>query len=876
MASFDLKNKQSPMRVAVIGGGPAGTFFAFSFLKQARDRGLPVEVVIFEPKKFEERGAPNCNYCQGVISAGLLFAMENIGLELPSRIIQAKIESYHLVTLEGDIRLSAPRNQHIYTVYRGHGPHLEQAGSISFDQFLLEHALALGAEKIAAEIERVELKPGAQDPVILVDMKGMIHRADMLVGAFGVNCKIGEQFEKLGFGYRWPLKDSALQAEYRIADDFILQRFGNEIKIFTLGLSPIRFGVITPKLGHITVSLIGEKLTLEHLELFMRHPRVKEHLPSSLVLAGPICCCAPLFPITDGGRLAAPHCIIIGDAAVSRYYKNGIESALHSAELAARVLVEYGPGEAAPLRRYYSRKVKAAFRLDNSMGRLLFRMHDWISHLPSMTRAYLDLAGTDRGSKGHSRRQLRWILWNMFTGDAPYKKIFLHCLDPGMLSHLILTTLRTRFTTGRHALKAAGVLDNGVTDPLRVLIVGGGPAGASCALSLVRLASQMKRRVKIILFEHKTFGKHYNQCMGVLSPPIVTILREYLDLALPGELIQREIHGYWLHTDCKSIYLTDLSSASPEPSIATRRVLLDGYLLSQVEKAGVEVCRNRVMDLEFTDEAVNLYTEGGSFEGDILVGAFGLDRQMCEALSRRTGYRPPDYLETVVTKIHPGQELVDSFGNYIHAFLPRNSAVEFGALVPKGNHITALVAGRKVTAATLTEFLRSPAVTSIMTFPYGIKDMYKGNFPISPAKGFYGDRFIAIGDSAGLVRPFKGKGINSAICTGHSAARIILERGITKNALSQIENDCRELIGDRWYGRIVRWLTISLARFSFFDPILEVAGSDPNLRQALFDSVSGQDTYRNILARIVSSPSLILSLARAFASHQIKKCGPAA
>ena len=58
-----------------------------------------------------------------------------------------------------------------------------------------------------------------------------------------------------------------------------------------------------------------------------------------------------------------------------------------------------------------------------------------------------------------------------------------------------------------------------------------------------------------------------------------------------------------------------------------------------------------------------------------------------------------------------------------------------------------------------------------------------------------------------------------------------------------------------------------LSRFSAFDPVLEVAESEQNLRQALFDSVSAQDTYRNIFKRIVSSPRLFLLLAAAFGSH---------
>jgi flavin-dependent dehydrogenase len=406
--------------------------------------------------------------------------------------------------------------------------------------------------------------------------------------------------------------------------------------------------------------------------------------------------------------------------------------------------------------------------------------------------------------------------------------------------------------------------------PLRVLIIGGGPAGSSCAISLMRQAARLGRQVRVILFEHKHFGTHYNQCMGVLSPPIAEIMDRCLGLHLPGNLIQRRIVGYHLHTDTSSIYLTDTAADDPEPSLATRRVLFDSFFNIEVRLAGVEICQSRVTDIEFSGDGVNLYSEGGSFTGDIVVGAFGLDHQMVDAMQRRTGYRAPEYIDTVVTKIHPDQKYVDAFGDDIHAFLPSRRDIMFGALVPKGNHIAALVSGRQVTAGTLQEFLRSEAVSSVISFPYEVRDMYKGNFPTSPARNFYGDRYIMIGDSAGLVRPFKGKGINSAILTGHYAARLILERGVTRRALSGIENDCAELIGDLWYGRAIRLITGVLSSLTAFDPVLDVARRRPALRQALFDSVSGHDTFHNIWTRLLASPSLFLELAAAIVFGKLR------
>ncbi len=431
-----------PLRVAVAGGGPAGTFFAYCMCREATRRGQAVSVTIFEPKAFERRGAYHCNYCQGVISDGLLAEMKALGLWIPDKVIRAKIRSYCLVTTGGEVSLPVPEGQHIFTVFRGHGPVEESAGAISFDQFLLEEAVRCGARKVNALIEAVRIDPEAGDPVLITGHDGATYSADMIVGAFGVNSRLGEQFEKLGAGYRPPPTDSALQAELRY-DGAGEDHSGQQIGIFSLGLPQVRFAVITPKRKHATVSLIGERLGPQHLERFLGHPLVAGRIRAMAGGEGTTRCnCAPQMPVGDGGVLAGKHWLVIGDAAVSRYYKNGIESALRSAELAARMLIEHGPERGGMLERHYSRRVKKMFGLDNLLGQLLFALHDRFYKLRPVAAGCLAIARGDYGITGHSRGKLRWIMWNMFTGDASYGRIFLNCLDPVLWSKIAAVSLK--------------------------------------------------------------------------------------------------------------------------------------------------------------------------------------------------------------------------------------------------------------------------------------------------------------------------------------------------------------------------------------------------------------------------------------------------
>jgi len=392
----------------------------------------------------------------------------------------------------------------------------------------------------------------------------------------------------------------------------------------------------------------------------------------------------------------------------------------------------------------------------------------------------------------------------------------------------------------------------------RVMVVGGGPGGCSCAMALLKGAEQRGRRLEVLLFEPKSFGAHYNQCMGVLSPPLLQVLKEVFDVEPPNEMIQRAIVGYHLYGEKESIYLD--GSLRKEVSHAVRRVQFDEFLLERAERAGVKVIQSRVSDLEFRNDSVGVYSDSGTFEGDVVVGAFGSDRGTADVFSQRTSYHAPHNLETVVTKIHPGIAMVDTLRNHIHAYLTGIPELEFGALVPKGNHISIIVAGKNVTEATMDAFLSHPRVRLVLPEGSHREECFKGRFPIGSARSFFGDRYVVIGDAAGLVRPFKGKGINSAVITGIKASETMLAYGISRKALEVFQLGCRDLLRDAKYGGLVRLFVRAMSRWGGVDAMIRAAGKNPGLQLALFDSVSGSDTYRNILKRNVRFRTVTLIL----------------
>ena len=408
-----------------------------------------------------------------------------------------------------------------------------------------------------------------------------------------------------------------------------------------------------------------------------------------------------------------------------------------------------------------------------------------------------------------------------------------------------------------------------INDGDTVCVVGGGPGGSACAMVLLQEARQLGRKIRVVLIEHKKFSenRHYNQCIGVLSPPFEDILKNELDLTLPENLVLNDMEGYCLHSDLLSL---DLIGEESGRSVSVTRSKFDAFMLEEAQKAGAQVVHNRVTSIEVNHDGVLVYSEGDNFKCAVVVGAFGLDDGTCRIFEQGTPYRQPDFLNTVITRLYPGEEFIQSMGSTIHAFLLSHPGLEFGAVTPKGEHISINIAGRKVSSHIMMEFLRSVPVQRFLP-PHKRREKplnyFKGKFPIAPARNLFGDRYVTIGDAAGLMRPFKGKGINSAINTGIYSARSIMRHGVSKQAFAEnFYQDCSVLTEDLPFGRGVRILTNLATRFKFMDHMIAVAAERPDFMKAMFGSVSGHDPYKKIIMEIASM-SLAFTFAQKILGH---------
>ena len=391
----------------------------------------------------------------------------------------------------------------------------------------------------------------------------------------------------------------------------------------------------------------------------------------------------------------------------------------------------------------------------------------------------------------------------------------------------------------------------GLPDGGRVVIVGGGPGGVACALLLHRLAWEANRRLHITILEGKQFSgaQHHNVCAGVLTPPLPALLEHRLQVCFPMDIEQREIVGYILHSAHEQLLLDE-----EEASVALRRVQFDNYMLECARKRGLDVIHARAVDLDFHSDRVVVYTESVPLEADVVVGAFGMDEGTAAVFARSTGYRPPDALSSVVTRFHPGPEAMAAFGPRIHAFLSNAPGIEFGAVTPKDDHLTINIAGGSVTGDHMAAFLARPEVQAVLpNYDQAGKldrtDLYayKSRFPCSLAGHYYGDRYVTVGDAAGLVRAFKGKGVTSAVMTGIRAAEAIFHAGVTESAFREhYARANRDITGDLIYGKSMRHLVRASSALGLVDRVLQAARQSPALRAALLGAVSGNLPYREV------------------------------
>ena len=405
--------------IAVIGGGPTGSFFSIFVLKMAKMVDKELNVTIYEPKDFTKTGPAGCNRCGGVISELLVQTLAVEGINLPNTVVRKGINSYRLHTNHGSVFIATPSfDKTIATVYRGGGPKgVIVPDTESFDYFLLNRAIEEGAVHKSLLVNKIEYRNGR--PVLFSQNRELME-ADLAVGAFGLNSTTAKMIEGMNFGYTEPRVLTAAIAEIAMSGDAVARHFGNSIQLFLIPDPEITFAAMIPKGSYVTLCILGSAVNVNTVNNFLELDVVRKVLPKTADYRVD-CRCQPKLNVSAPNRGFSDRIVMCGDAGSTRLFKDGLGAAYLMGKAAAKTVVFGGIGE-RQLREGYFPAYKRIIR-DNYYGSLLYAIIGIYRKFGLLTKAMLKVVEKEQADD-RKEKIMSGILWDMFTGNEKYRQVF--------------------------------------------------------------------------------------------------------------------------------------------------------------------------------------------------------------------------------------------------------------------------------------------------------------------------------------------------------------------------------------------------------------------------------------------------------------------
>jgi geranylgeranyl reductase family protein len=309
-----------------------------------------------------------------------------------------------------------------------------------------------------------------------------------------------------------------------------------------------------------------------------------------------------------------------------------------------------------------------------------------------------------------------------------------------------------------------------------VLIVGGGPAGASAGLTF------LENGISCCIVDKASFPRN-KLCGGLLTDKTIKIIQSFsLDI---------DIDKFYNNTTNKiNIYLKDklmLELESKTPYYLADRLVFDNLLIQSFKAKGghiIENCHVNKIDLKNSELII---AENSRIKFKFIVGADGTNSYTRKLIDN--SYKSDAFcLETDIPKNEFDYE--NAIGLYFDIMKKG-----YGWIFPKDNHITIGMGGiinkniniKKVFNDFLISKNISPDLCNI-----------KGHFvPFGTyiKRPILYNKLVLAGDASGLVDPITGEGIYFSLLSGKYAGEIISDciKNPDKNNLNNYLNKIRPI-----------------------------------------------------------------------------------
>ena len=422
---------QNGSRIAVIGAGPSGSMFSYFLLSMADSVGLDVDVDMFEPRSFCQRGPAGCNHCGGIVSESLVQRLATEGIRLPNDVVQRGIQSYTLHMDVGDVEIETPLHEkRIAAIYRGNGPkESEPLDTHSFDGHLLQLAQEKGATIVPQLVTGVQRHGDSMSVQCAGDTRDDY---DLVVVASGINSRLLEMLEKDPGEFTRPARTKTFICEFRLGQEVIQETLGPSMHVFLLDIPRLEFAALIPKGDFVTLCLLGDDIDEELMERFFSSPEVRDRFPGG-VIPPHACHCYPRINTREARPAYGDRLVMIGDSGATRLFKDGIGAAYRTAKAAAKTAVFHGV-DANSFRKYYAPRCRAISN-DNKVGKFVFSVATLVQKARFARRGVLRMTVREQADKQGPRR-MSGVLWDLFSGSASYTNVFLRTLHPAYIGKL--------------------------------------------------------------------------------------------------------------------------------------------------------------------------------------------------------------------------------------------------------------------------------------------------------------------------------------------------------------------------------------------------------------------------------------------------------
>jgi digeranylgeranylglycerophospholipid reductase len=383
-----------------------------------------------------------------------------------------------------------------------------------------------------------------------------------------------------------------------------------------------------------------------------------------------------------------------------------------------------------------------------------------------------------------------------------------------------------------------------------VVVIGGGPAGSTTARLLAARGFDV-----VLLEEHGEVGAPVH-CTGLLG------VEAFDEFDLPRSLILAEagVARFW-GANGRSV---PLRSGRVNATVIDRAAL-DRHLASRAVAAGAELrCDARAENVAVTASGVRVDVRGMStpLEARAVVLACGANYRFHRLLGLGL---PEVFLQSaqVETRFPDMPEIEVQFGREV-------APSGFAWVVPlrRGDEAYARIGLMSDTRSgdRFASFISSLGRRAGID-PEAIPPPRQKMLPLGPVRRSYADRVVAVGDSAGLVKPTTGGGIYYGMLSGVFASEVLAD-GLERNrlearALRQYETRWRQRLGQEIrMGLAFRSIATRLSDESI-DELIDLAQGDTVA--PLIERTASFNWHRKAAIALLGHPSVRRIVYRSWA-----------